>query len=238
MTGTIESLSLAAACFVGGHFALSSMPVRSRLIGAFGEGPFRALYSMASLGALIWAIMAYRAAPDSPLWTAGMALTHVPVVSMVLACILAVAGMTTRNATMVGGEGMAGEPDVVTGIVTITRHPFLWAVTLWSVGHVAANGDLASVIFFGGFALLALGGMAHIDYRRKIVMGPDWGPIAMTTSVTPFLAAIQGRHSIDWRGIGWARLAGGLIFYLALPIAHPWIAGVSILPEFLLALVR
>ena len=237
MPGTIEGLLLAVACFAGGHFALSSLPVRRRLIGAVGQGPFRALYSIAALGALAWTIMAYGAAPDSPLWGAGMGLVHAPVFLMVPACILAVAGVTTRSPTMVGGEKLAGDADAVTGIVTITRHPFLWAVTLWSAGHIAANGDLASIVFFGGFALLALGGMAHIDHRRKIAVGPDWGPIAMTTSAVPFLAAIQGRRAIDWRGIGWARLAGGIGLFLALAAAHPWIAGVAILPDFLAAII-
>ncbi len=238
MLGTIEGLSFAVACFVGGHFVLSSLRVRRPLIRALGEGPFRAIYSMAALGTLIWAIMAYRAAPENPLWTAGIGLIQIPVILMVFACMLAVAGMTTRNVTMVGGESMAGEPHAVSGIVTITRHPFLWAVTLWSGGHIATNGDLASVVFFGGFGLLALGGMAHIDHRRKNAMGADWGPIAMTTSVIPFLAAIQGRRSIDWRGIGWVRFAGGVALYLALPVAHPWIAGISIIPDFLLTMIR
>lgn len=238
MLGTIEGLALAIACFVGGHFALSSLAVRNRMVRALGEGPFRALYSTAALGTLIWAIAAYSEAPANPLWTAGMGLTHIPVVLMIFACLLAVAGMTSRNITMVGGESLAGEPAAVSGIVTVTRHPFLWAVVLWSVGHVAVNGDTASILFFGGFALLALGGMAHIDYRRSVVMGPDWGPIAMSTSAIPFLAAIQGRHAIDWKGIGWARLAGGLVLYLLLPVIHPWIAGVPILPDFLLSVVR
>ena len=166
-----------------------------------------------------------------------MGLVQAPLFLMVFACILAVAGVTTRSPTMVGGEAMAGDPDAVTGIVTITRHPFLWAVTLWSAGHIAANGDLASIVFFGGFALLALGGMAHIDHRRSIAVGTDWGPIAMTTSAVPFLAAIQGRRAIDWRGIGWSRLAGGIGLYLALAAVHPWIAGVAILPDLLAAII-
>ena len=96
MTGSIESLVLAVACFVGGHFALSSLPVRRRLIGVLGELPFRALYSLAMLGALVWAVRAYGAAPYSSLWTAEMGLTHLPVILMIFACILAVAAGEER----------------------------------------------------------------------------------------------------------------------------------------------
>jgi uncharacterized membrane protein len=238
MAGSIEILALAAGCFVGGHFVLSSVNVRTALIGILGETGFRGVYSLAAIAAMVWTIVAYGAAPRVELWRAGMALTHVPAVLMPLACILAVAGMTTRTVTMVGGEFVARSPRPAAGIVTITRHPFLWAVTLWSVGHIATNGDVASLILFGGMAVLALGGMAHIDYRRRLSLGADWGPVAMTTSVVPFLAAIQGRNRIDWRGIGWARLSGGVALAVTLPFLHPWISGKAIVPEFVMQLFR
>jgi uncharacterized membrane protein len=238
MAGSIEILVLAAGCFVGGHFVLSSVNVRTALIGVLGENGFRGVYSLAALAAMVWTVIAYGAAPRVELWKAGMGLTHVPAVLMPFACILAVAGMTTHNVTMVGGETVARSPHPVAGIVTVTRHPFLWAVTLWAVGHAAANGDVASLILFGAMALLALGGMAHIDYRRRLSLGADWGPVAMTTSVVPFLAAIQGRNRIDWRGIGWARPFGGVAIAVVLPFLHPWISGKSIVPDFVLQLFR
>ena len=38
----------------------------------------------------------------------------------------------------------------------IVVHPQLIGVALWAVGHLLVNGDLASVILFGGFLLFAL----------------------------------------------------------------------------------
>jgi uncharacterized membrane protein len=172
------------------------------------------------------------------LWGAGIKLTHVPAVLMPFACILVVAGLTSRTVTMVGGESLAGEPDAVSGIATITRHPFLWGVALWAIGHIVADGEAAGLVLFGGMLVLALGGMAHIDHRRRLTMGPDWGPIALTTSAIPFLAAIQGRRRIDWRGIGWARPAGGIVLAIALPFLHPWLSGEAIVPDFVMALFR
>lgn len=237
MTGTISSLTLAVAVFVGGHFILSSLTVRRPLAGALGENAFRGLYSLVALASLVWVIAAYREAPYVELWPVGVELLHLPLLLMPLACALVVAGLSTRSITMVGGEAMVGDPDPVNGITTITRHPFLWGVALWALSHLAANGDMAGLVLFGGMTVLALGGMVHIDYRRSITLGSDWGPIAMTTSAIPFLAALQGRRSIDWRGIGWPRLFAGLALYVALPFLHPWIAGVPIAPHFLLDMI-
>ncbi len=221
------------ACFVGGHFALSSLKLRGILIKALGLSGFRAAYAFMSLVTLIWAIDAYGKAAIVEAWPAESWLQLVPLLLMPPACILAITGLTSRTVTMVGGEGMAREPDPVSGIVTVTRHPFLWGAGLWAIAHMAANGDLASLILFGGMALLSFGGMAHIDHRRRETLGADWGPIALSSSAIPFLAALQGRHGIDWRGIGWARLTGGIAVYVALAFAHPWIAGVAILPGLL-----
>ncbi|MDH3229499.1 MAG: NnrU family protein [Alphaproteobacteria bacterium] len=238
MAGSTEILFLAVGCFVGGHFVLSSVNVRTALIGVLGETLFRGVYSLTAVAAMVWTVIAYGAAPHVELWTADMGLTHVPAILMPFASILAVAGMTTRTVTTVGGETLAQGPHPVAGIVTVTRHPFLWAVALWAVGHIAANGDVSSLILFGGMTVLALGGMAHIDHRRRLSLGADWGPVAMTTSVVPFLATIQGRNRIDWRGIGWPRVIGGVALAAVLPFLHPWISGKTIVPEFVLQLFR
>ncbi len=238
MSGTIGSLLMAVALFVGSHFFLSSLRIRAPLAAALGENGFRALYSVVALAALTWVIAAYRDAPYVELWPVGMGLLHLPVLLMPFASVLAVAGLTSRNVTMVGGESVAREPAPVSGIATITRHPFLWAVTLWAASHILANGDLAGLVLFGGLGILSVGGMLHIDYRRSQILGADWGPVRLSSSAVPFLAAIQGRHRIDWRGIGWLRLFAGLALYAVLPVVHPWIAGSPIMPMYLLDMIR
>ena len=51
-----------------------------------------------------------------------------------------------------------------------------------------------------------------------------------STSVLPFAAILSGRTALDWKGIGWQRLLGGLALYAVLLFAHPWIAGVALVP--------
>ena len=232
MVGSLNSLIAAALLFVGGHFILSSGSLRPALIARLGEGVFRAVYSAAMLGSFVWMLLAYGAAPVTLLWTTSPLLYWVPLAVMPIAAILIVAGLTTPNPTLVGGERLledtAGSPAM--GILSVTRHPFLWGTGLWALCHLLVNGDLASFILMGGLAVLSFAGMVHIDSRREAAMGAAWGPMKLTTSLFPFAAILSGRSTLDWRGIGWWRPLLGLVLYAALLHLHPLAFGVSPLP--------
>ena len=235
MIGTLNGLIAATVVFVGGHFLLSSTPLRGQLVRRLGTQGFRGLYSVAALAAFVWMLFAYRDAPPLAVWQPPPAFSWIPLVAMPLAALLMVCGLTTRSPTMVGGEeASSGAPasfDPAPGILRITRHPFLWAVVLWSLSHLLVNGDAASMILMGGLLVLAAGGMGHIDQRRAAAMGSDWGPIVMTTSVVPFAALAAGRTSMDWAGIGWWRPLLALALFAALLHLHAGIIGVSPLPQ-------
>ena len=231
MNAELNALFAATLVFVGGHFLLSGEPLRARLIDFLGETLFRAFYSLAMLAAFAAMLAAYGAAPWTPVWYPPAAFDLVPLVVMPVASILLVAGMTTPNPTMVGGEKVIdGRPEsIAVGILTITRHPFLWATTLWAASHLFVRGDAASIVLFVGILVLSLGGMAHIDKRREAALGSDWGPVAMTTSRLPFQAILQGRCKLDLAGIGWARALGGLALHAVLLPAHGWVLNVPLL---------
>jgi len=234
MTGTLNALVAAAVLFVGGHFLLSSTALRAQLVRSLGAQHFRGLYSLVVLAAFVWLLLAYREAPFLAIWEPPPALRWVPLLVMPLACLLMVCGLTTRSPTMVGGEELTRDApaslDPVPGILRITRHPFLWAVTLWSASHLLVKGDAGNLILMGALLVLAAGGMGHIDQRRAAAMGSGWGPIAMTTSALPLVALATRRTTMDWAGIGWWRLAASLAVYALLLYLHPAIFGVSPLP--------
>jgi len=231
MTGTLWALFLAMLCFVGGHFLLSWPAVRSRLVAAMGEKAFLAAYSLLSVLFLTWAVLAYRSAPFAGIWELGLLGRHLAVTLMPIALILAVIGLTTPNPTAVGGERLSDASRAARGIVTITRHPFLWGAALWAIAHLAANGDAASVILFGGILILALGGMAAIDHKRALRLGDAWRSFAAKTSLVPLAAAAAGRVKVDWKGIGWWRPALGVVLYAILLYSHRWLIGVAVIPH-------
>jgi uncharacterized membrane protein len=234
MIGSLDALVAATVLFVAGHFLLSSLPPRRAMTELLGPQGFRIAYSVVALAAFVWMLRAYAAAPVVAVWEPPAMFAWVPLVAMPFALLLAVCGVTTPSATLVGGEGLLSNPgvhDVAPGIQRVTRHPFLWGTALWAVSHLAVNGNAADMVLMGGILGLSLGGMKHIDLRRETTLGAAWGPVALTTSTLPFVALATGRTKMDWQGIGWWRPAAALALYAALLHFHPWIIGVSALPR-------
>jgi uncharacterized membrane protein len=214
--------------FVGGHFLLSWPPLRERVIARIGQGAFTAAYSLLMVVLLIWVVAAYRVAPPWVLWDFGPGINLVPVLAMPFALMLVVAGLTSRNPTAVMGEGLLTRGLPVTGILTISRHPFLSGAAIWSVAHLIANGDAASAMLFGGMACLSVGGMFAIDHKRLLKLGRSWADFAARTSRIPLGAAFSGRVQIDWAGIGWVRPAIAMVLYAALFAWHDRLFGVPV----------
>lgn len=230
MIGSLTGLFLALLAFVGGHFLFAGTPLRATMVDLVGgEGRFRGVFSLFSAVTLIWVILAYGAAPHHPLWADAKPLRLITVLLLPLATILMVCGLSTPNATAVGGERAADLPDPLPGIMKVTRHPFLWGVAIWAVAHIPANGDAASVMLFAGMAVLALGGMKSIDAKAQHRLGSAWGPIAMRSSLLPFGAILSGRAHLSFGEIGWLRIVGGVALYVVLLLAHSWIAGKPVL---------
>ena len=230
MTGGLDMLFAATVAFVGGHFLLSSAPVRSTLVRQFGEKAFLAYYALAIAVLFVWLLLAYRDAPLEILWEVKPALAWVPAVFMPVALLFAVCGLTTPNPTMAGSDALTAGRDPTSGIMRITRHPFLNGVALWAVVHLLANGDTAGLILFAGLFILSAGGMWHIDKKREAQHGAAWGPVLLTTSAVPFLALLQKRTSFDAAGIGWWRVAVTLVLYVALLWLHPAVLGAAAWP--------
>lgn len=229
MTGTFSALILSACAFIGVHL-MPSTPLRGGLVKILGETGYLAMFSVAAGAALIWYAAAYSAAPYQELWPALKVLRLLPLMIMPFAMILLVCGYTTRNPMAVRQEKHFHASDPAPGILKVTRHPIMWAIALWALSHLAANGDQASLIFFGGLAALALLGMPLMDHRRAETLGSAWGPFALTTSAIPFAAALQRRAKPRLSEIGWWRIALGLVLYAGALAAHGPLLGPSALP--------
>ena len=226
------NLVAAAAAFILLHLLVSGTSVRDGLVRRLGDGPYMGLFSLASVAGLIWLGMAYAAQRGDSLvlWDFGPGARHLQLVVQVLALLLIVPGLLTANPTSVRQEGALDRPDVVKGMLRITRHPFLWGVAIWAAGHLMVNGDLGSLVLFGSLLVLALLGGRSIDAKRRRVLGPAYDGFAAQTSNIPFGAMMSGRQSLKLGEIGVWRIGAALLVWTALAFAHPYLFGVQALP--------
>jgi uncharacterized membrane protein len=226
----MPNLTLAAIAFVAAHFLISSTRLRGHLVARLGERPYAGLFSAQAFALIIWMVVAFRAAPRDQLLWAIPGVTHLALALMPFILVLAIGGFTAPNpsAVMMAAPARAWQPK---GILTVTRHPVMWAFGLWALLHILANGDLAGLIFFGAFALLALLGTRAIDAKKRQTWTPEsWQAFSARTSNLPFVAVMQGRTRFDWRGIGWKTLAIAAALYVASVFwLHPQVIGVPLL---------
>ncbi|MEO1066822.1 MAG: NnrU family protein [Pseudomonadota bacterium] len=147
-------LVLGLVLFLGVH-SLSALfaPARAELIEKRGAGFWKLPYAVTSFVGLIMIIWGYGAAREVPIllyqpptWTA-----HLALVLMIFALILLVSAELKGN------------------IARVAKHPQLAAVKIWASAHLLANGDLASVLLFGGFLAWAV--FARISLKKRVAAG-------------------------------------------------------------------
>jgi len=88
--------------------------------------------------AIILMVQGYRNAEPTILWSLPSWAVHLNNLLMVSAVLLF--GMSATTGRLRGK----------------LRHPMLWSVVVWSIAHLLVNGDLASLILFGGMGVWAL----------------------------------------------------------------------------------
>ncbi len=220
-------LILASLFFLGIHFGIAATSVRDRLIERFGPIPYRIGFAVSALFGLLFLVYAWRQAPIVPLWGSPMVFRYLAVALMPLAFFFVVAGLTTKNPARLGQETTLTDDFEPTDILRITRNPVLWGIALWAALHLLANGDLAAVIFFATFLVLAVKGSFDIDRKRLRQFGERWRRYMERTSNVPFLAILQGKQPLVWHELGWWRLLLALVLYFGFLHGHVRLFGVA-----------
>ncbi len=221
---------LAGGLWVVTHLGLSSAIVRPRLVGFLGEKGFLGVYSLvaaAALGYLIWVYSVVERLDY--LWLPNPDLFWVAKILMPVAFILMVGGFMVKNPTMVGASLAEDEASsLAQGVTRITRHPFQWAVVLWAIAHLVANGDLVSWVFFISIALVSFIGSLHMDSKKAASFGAAWQNYAAVTSNVPLLAILQGRNRLDLKELLLPTLVG-LGVYVLVYYFHDALTGTVII---------
>jgi len=119
----------------------------------------RGVVAVLVLASIILMVIGYRGIDKEPLYALPVWTWHVNNLLMLVAIFLM-------------DVGKAG------GVVAAkVRHPMLLGVMIWAVAHLLVNGDLASLVLFGGLLLWALIEMAVINRAEGPWAAPEVGPI-------------------------------------------------------------
>lgn len=211
------------------HFGLSSTALRPTLVKMIGEQGFLGVYSLIAVGAFGLIIWQYGNVPRLEYaWFPDPGLYWIPKVIMPLAMMFMLGGFMVPNPTQVGGEKLLADGASTHGLLRITRHPFLWAVILWSTTHIIVNGDFVSIAFFSTFLALGALGTVLLDQKKALKLGEKWVPFAAVTSNVPFMAILSGRNQLVLAEL-WKPALAGIAGYAALVWLHEWISGVPII---------
>jgi len=231
----MSNLIAASLVFLGIHVLISGTRVRDTITAMIGEGPYLGAFSLASLLVIVWFATAYNAAAASAenrvLYDLGIGVRHLAIPVVALAFLLGVQGLLAPNPAAVRQGSAAASEGTVKGVLRITRHPFLWGVMIWSAVHLAANGDLASVIFFGTFLLLACIGTLLIDAKRRRKLGAVWQAYSYKTSNLPFAAALSGRNRLKIGESFGPRFWIAAAIFVVVLFAHAWLFSASPFPN-------
>jgi uncharacterized membrane protein len=222
-------LVLAGLIWLGLHIGVAGTRLRGVIVSAIGERTLRGVFALASLAAIAFLIFAYNRADTWLLWAAPGWLVGLLDVAMLAACVLFVGSLSLANPTMAGTEGGFGqEPH---RMFRATRHPMLCAFAIWACVHLIANGDTASLVFFGTFLVTVLAGIPSIDAKLARRDPAKWATLTRTTSAVPFVAILAGRNRFASAEIGWRPPLLGLLLWAVLLGLHPALIGVPALPR-------
>ena len=148
-------LILGLILWSGSHLFKRLFPGLRAAMGDAGKS----VVALANLAGLVLMVMGYRAAPYIELWSPPAFLTHMNNLLMLVAVFLLGVGN-------------------IRGVVrTRLRHPMLGSVKVWALAHLLVNGDVASIVLFGGLLAWAVISLILINKAVPVWVRPDVGPM-------------------------------------------------------------
>lgn len=182
--------------FLGTHAFTMNRSSREALIGRLGEGGYKGVYSLASLVGfvmIVWGFSAYRETGWVNVWFPPFWLGHLALLLTLPIFVLLIAAYAPGR------------------IKAAVKHPMLLSVKIWATAHLLANGDLGSMLLFGGFLAWAVA--ARISLKRRV-------------AAPTLIDQLPARPMNDV-----IALVGGLALWVAFVFwLHPALIGVGVWP--------
>ena len=134
-------LILGLLLWSGAHFFKRFAPGPRARLGDAGKG----LVAVLSVAGIVLMVIGYRAAEPAYLWYLGGWAVHLNNLLMLVS--VALLGLGSSKSRLRG----------------TLRHPMLTGVIVWAASHLMVNGDVPSLVLFGGLAVWAVAEMMVIN---------------------------------------------------------------------------
>ena len=169
-------LILGLLLWSGAHFFKRFAPGPRARLGDAGKG----LVALLSVAGIVLMVIGYRAAEPTYLWYLGGWAVHLNNLLMLVA--VALLGLGSSKSRLRG----------------TLRHPMLTGVIVWALAHLMVNGDVPSLVLFGGLALWAVAEMGVINRAEPapapFTGGSVKGDIRLAVISVVVYAVIAGIH--------------------------------------------
>jgi len=143
----MTTLIIGVFLWIDAHLFKRILPSARESMGDKGK----ALVAGASLLAIVLMVVGYRMADGPVYWGRTPMLAGI------------------NNLLMLGSIYLFAASGMKLGVARKLRHPMLVGTSLWSIAHLLVNGDLESIILFGGILFWAAASIVMINRAE-----PDW----------------------------------------------------------------
>lgn len=182
----MEFMILGLLIWTGVHMIPVVAPnLRSRLITQLGEWPYKGAFSLGILGSVALIVTGWRSIDSvTPLYN----IYDIAIVPALLVILCGFVLMAAGN--------------LKTNFSRVVRHPQLTGFSLWALAHLAINGDLRTLVLFGGLAFWAIASIFLINKRDGAFVVPEKqlphkGVIAVALGFCLFIAAVLGHEYLS-----------------------------------------
>lgn len=154
------------------HLFKRLAPARHAALGARSKS----IVAVMVVISILAMIFGYRMAEFIPVWSPPTFLTGIN--NLLMLSVFFLIGMSATTGRLKGRM----------------RHPMLMAVKVWAVAHLLVNGDLASIVLFGGMLAWAVLTVVLINRAEPAYVRPEPGPaskdiLLVVISVATFVIA-------------------------------------------------
>ena len=219
----------ANASFVAGHVLFTHSRIRSGLTRLIGTKAYWSLFSLTSIGLFTCALWSALNAPQDIVWKYEPWHGLLAFVFILTGFALIIFSIRSPNPFSLFASAQSYSAEAK-GLTPITRHPVLWGIVFWAIGHIIANGNAGIIAFFVIQTLFSVFGAASMDKRFKNKVSAEaWRTLSEGTSFVPNplgLFRVIRAGGFTYKQVFW-RTVIFILLTIVLVSVHPLLLGVS-----------